>query len=51
MERAGYRLAYVMPGQPEPDWAVYGRLLLDDGRQVLLRIAPQDAARRQAACR
>jgi len=44
---AGYLLAGVMPGQAEPVWPEYGRLLLDDGRRVLLRAAP-DAAQRLA---
>jgi subtilisin family serine protease len=42
---ASYYLAYVMPGGVRPDWEGYGRLLLDDGGQVLLRTTPQDAER------
>ncbi len=42
---ANYYLAYPMPGRDRPDWSAYGRLLLDDGVQVLLRATPQDAGR------
>jgi hypothetical protein len=42
---ATYYVAYPMPGGVRPDWEVYGRLLLDDGVQVLLRATPQDAER------
>lgn len=38
VEAAHYYLAYVMPGQATPDWTAYGSLLLDDGRQVLVRL-------------
>jgi hypothetical protein len=40
-----YYLAQSLPGRPTPDWTVYGRLILDDGVQVLLRTTPQDAER------
>ncbi len=40
---ANYYLAYVMPGSAAIDWSAYGRLLLDDGIQVLLRASPQAA--------
>jgi hypothetical protein len=42
---ATYYLAYPMPGGARPEWEAYGRLLLDDGVQVLLRASPQDAER------
>jgi hypothetical protein len=42
---ASYYLAYPMPGDARPDWEAYGRLLLDDGVQVLLRVIPQNAER------
>jgi subtilisin family serine protease len=42
---ATYYLAYLMPGGARPDWEAYGRPLLDDGVQVLLRATPQDAKR------
>ncbi len=45
MEGASYYLAYLMPNKPCPQWNVFGRVLLDDGRQTLLRISPQDAER------
>lgn len=35
---AAYYLAYRMPGRPAPRWNAFGRLLLDDGAQVLLRL-------------
>jgi len=43
LKGAGYYLAYLMPGRPTPDWNAYGRLLLDDGVQVLLRTTPRQA--------
>ena len=45
MTGATYYLAYPAPGRPVPYWSAYGRLLLDDGRAVLLRAAPGDAER------
>ena len=45
MRGAAYYLAYVMPHRAAPTWVDYGRLLLDDGRQVLLRMTPTAAAR------
>lgn len=45
MRGAAYYLAYAIPGRSAPDWQTYGRLLLDDGRQVLLRATAADAAR------
>jgi len=45
MRGGSYYLAYLMPNQSRPDWNAYGRLLLDDGVQALLRISPQDAER------
>jgi hypothetical protein len=45
LEGAGYYLASVVPGRPAPDWSAFGRLLLDDGTQVLLRTSAQDAER------
>jgi hypothetical protein len=42
---AHYYLAHRRPARPRPDWTAYGQVLLDDGAQVLLRIAPQDATR------
>ncbi len=45
MTGATYYLAYPAPGRPIPLWRAYGRLLLDDGRAVLLRAAPGDAER------
>lgn len=35
---AAYYLAYRMPGRPAPQWNTLGRVLLDDGAQVLLRL-------------
>jgi hypothetical protein len=32
-----YYLVMVMPNQPAIDWSDYGRVLLDDGRQLLVR--------------
>ena len=40
---ASYYLAYLMPGRPIPDWNAYGRLLLDDGVQALLRTTARQA--------
>ena len=40
-----YYLAMMPPGVAGPDWAAYGRVLLDDGAQVLLRMTPGDAER------
>jgi hypothetical protein len=45
MAGADYYLAYVMPGQATPAWQAYGRPLLDDGEQVLLRATPEGAQR------
>ena len=42
---ASYFLAYPVPSLARPAWEAYGRLLLDDGMQVLLRSTPQDAER------
>ncbi|MEJ2212342.1 MAG: M28 family peptidase [Anaerolineae bacterium] len=42
---ADYLLATVMPGQAQPAWSAYGRLLLDDGQRVLLRAEPGAAQR------
>jgi hypothetical protein len=42
---ASYYLVYPMPGRSRLDWSVYGRVLLDDGVQVLVRASPQDAER------
>ncbi len=43
LEGATFYLVYVGPGQPQPDWGLYGRRLLDDGRQVLVRASPHAA--------
>ena len=40
-----YYLAMMPPGVAGPDWAAYGRVLLDDGAQALLRMTPGDAER------
>ncbi|HET6446487.1 MAG TPA: M28 family peptidase [candidate division Zixibacteria bacterium] len=40
-----YYIASVMPGRQTPRWQDYGRLLFDDGLQVLLRMDPKDADR------
>jgi len=40
-----YYLAQALPGRPTLHWPAYGRLLLDDGVQVLLQMSPQDAER------
>lgn len=42
---ASYFLVLPPRAQPRPEWELYGRLLLDDGFQVLLRAAPADAER------
>lgn len=42
---ATYYLAYTAPNRPAPDWPRYGRVLLDDGVQVLLRMSPAAADR------
>lgn len=42
---ATYYLVYPAPGRPQPRWGDYGRVLLDDGLQMLVRATPQDAAR------
>jgi hypothetical protein len=42
---ASYYLAYTRPDVPQLDWDAYGRVLLDDGVQVLLRLGPQDVER------
>ncbi|MGD8626476.1 MAG: M28 family peptidase, partial [Anaerolineae bacterium] len=39
---ASYYLATVWPGRDRPDWAAYGRVLLDGGEQVLLRTTPKE---------
>ncbi|MBN1660001.1 MAG: M28 family peptidase, partial [Anaerolineae bacterium] len=44
-EGANYYLARLAPHRPTPAWQHDGRLLLDDGVQVLLRAAPQAAQR------
>ncbi len=46
---ATYYLAYAAPGRPAPDWADYGRVLLDDGPRALLRTSPAMAERLSAA--
>ena len=43
MDGASYYLATVLPGWPTPIWQAHGRLLLDDGAQVLLRASAQEA--------
>ena len=45
MAGATYYLAHTPPNRPRPEWGAYGRLLLDDGEQALLRTTPQDAER------
>lgn len=42
---ASYYLVYPAPGRLHLDWSAYGRILLDDGVQVLLRASPRDAER------
>jgi hypothetical protein len=42
---ARYYLVYPGPGQARPDWAQYGRVLLDDGAQALLRTSSHEAER------
>jgi hypothetical protein len=42
---ATYYLASPAPNRPRPEWGAYGRLLLDDGEQALLRTTPQEAER------
>ncbi len=46
---ASYFLVLPPRAQPRPKWELYGRLLLDDGFQVLLRAAPADAERLAAS--
>jgi hypothetical protein len=46
---ASYYLAYTLPSQPLPNQPAGGQLLLNDGVQALLRLAPGDAARLAAA--
>lgn len=41
---ATYYLVYPRPGQPRPNLALYGRVLLDDGHAVIMRAIPQQAA-------
>ncbi len=41
----GYYVASAVPGRAAPDWQAYGRLLLDDGTQALLRASAEDAER------
>ena len=45
MAGAAYYLAYPAPNRPRPEWSAYGRLLLDDGEQALLRATAEDARR------
>jgi hypothetical protein len=40
---ATYYRAYLRPGRPSLDWHLFGRVLLDEGTQVLLRTTPQAA--------
>ncbi len=42
---AAYYFAFPRPGWPAPRWEDYGRLLLDDGFQVLLRTSPNGMER------
>ncbi len=42
---ATYYLVYPAPGRPRPRWSDYGCLLLDDGRQALVRAEPPAAER------
>jgi PKD repeat protein len=42
---ASYYLASIVPGRTAPDWSGYGRLLLDDGTQALLRTDAREAER------
>ncbi len=45
MAGATYYLAYPQPTRMPPDWPAYGRVLLDEGLQVLLRMSAASAAR------
>jgi hypothetical protein len=45
MRGARYYLVYPGPGHARPDWATYGRVLLDDGAQALLRTSSEEAGR------
>jgi hypothetical protein len=36
-----YYLVYTLPGIEEPQWEKYGKLLLDDGLQYLMRLDPR----------
>jgi PKD repeat protein len=45
MTGAAYYLVYPAPDRPRPEWGAYGRLLLDDVEEALLRTTPQDAER------
>jgi hypothetical protein len=45
MRGARYYLVYPGPGLARPHWASYGRVLLDDGEQALLRTSLQEAER------
>jgi hypothetical protein len=40
---ARYYLVYPGNGHTRPDWATYGRVLLDDGAQALLRTSSEEA--------
>jgi hypothetical protein len=42
---ARYYLVYPGPGHARPDWAAYGRVLLDDSAQALLRTSSEEAGR------
>jgi PKD repeat protein len=42
LKGASYYLATVWPGRARPDWAAHGRVLQDDGEQVLLRATPKE---------
>jgi hypothetical protein len=42
---ARYYLVHPGPGRARPDWATYGRVLLDDGAQALLRTSSEEAGR------
>ncbi|MCK6553519.1 M28 family peptidase [Candidatus Binatia bacterium] len=46
---ATYYLATVFPPRPAVDWAAFGRVLHDDGTNVLLRTSAADAERLAAA--
>jgi hypothetical protein len=40
---ASYYVVYPMPGRPRPDWAAYGRILLAEDDQIVLRTSPGEA--------